>query len=120
MNNQKQEKYDGKDLTLNIDLDEDFDINIQLNVQVKQHEGLAGDSGFWQILKSDDSEKYTKNVLVTLATFKENEELKKLAKEYDVALIGVQRIAEMIYEHFDNIDDKWKPKLGLYKTFSLK
>ena len=41
--------------------------------------------------------------------------MEKLADEKDVVLIGPEAIAGMIFENFDDIDEKYLAKLGLVK-----
>ena len=45
-----------------------------------------------------------------------NEDDKKYAEENSVILIDADKLAEMIYENFDKIDDEYKAKLNLYSS----
>ena len=84
------------------------------NIQVKQHEGISNRKAIDQILKSDASANETKNVVVNTGRF--NEDDKKYAEENSVILIDADKLAEMIYENFDKIDDEYKAKLNLYSS----
>lgn len=115
INNQKQEARDGKDLTMSIDFD-DFDVNVSFNVQVKQHEGEANKDSLFQISKSDDSDPYTRNVVVT--TGRLTPEIREVAdkKKKKIILFGPEEIASMIFENFENIDEKYYAKLNMTRT----
>ncbi len=110
-NNQKQEAKDGKDLTMSLDFD-NFDVNVKFNIQAKQHEGNEGINSLFQISKSDDSDPYVKNVVVTTANLDEN--LRREAKEREIILFGPQELAEMIIDNFENIDREYQAKLNLF------
>ena len=112
----KQEKIDGKDFTGTICYD-DLGIDVVLNVQVKQHEDNADIGGLFQIDKSDADDPYTKNVLVT--TGRRTNEMVEIAKEKDITIIDNGGLAEMIFENFDNIDEKYKAKLGLISSIGF-
>ena len=115
-NNQKQEAKDRKDLTLGIDYD-DFDINIKINIQVKQHENKENNYAINQISKSDASDPYTKNVVVSTAFF--SDKLKEEAKQKDVTLFGPSELARIIYNNFEQIDENYKAKLKLYSSVGI-
>ena len=113
LNSNKKEAIDGKDLTVSLDIDE-LETHLVYNIQVKQHEGISGRESIDQILKSDASANETKNVVVNTGRF--NEDDKKYAEENGVILIDADKLAEMIYENFDKLDDKYKAKLNLYSS----
>ncbi len=110
MNSQKNEAKDGKDLTINLDL-EGLNISLQLNIQVKQHSGNENLYAVDQISKSDDSDPYVKNVVVTTANL--DSKAVEDAEEKGVILFGATQLADMIIENFENIDDEYKAKLNL-------
>ena len=113
LNSNKKEAIDGKDLTVSLDIDE-LETHLVYNIQVKQHEGVSNRKAIDQILKSDASANETKNVVVNTGRF--NEDDKKYAEENSVILIDADKLAEMIYENFDKIDDEYKAKLNLYSS----
>ena len=96
-----------------MDIDE-LETYLVYNIQVKQHEGISNRKAIDQILKSDASANETKNVVVNTGRF--NEDDKKYAEENSVILIDADKLAEMIYENFDKIDDEYKAKLNLYSS----
>jgi len=115
LNNQKQEAKDGKDLTMSIDYD-DFDINIKFNIQVKHHEGNSNIHGINQISKSDDSDPFTKNIVVSTAYF--SDDLQKKAKERNIILIGPEQLANIINDNFDRIIPIYQAKLNLFQSIN--
>ena len=112
-NNPRREKHDGRDFTGAI-VYEELGIYFQMHVQVKQHEGPANWHGIDQIAKSDAEGDYDRNILVT--TGRADEAMKKEAKKRDIVLIDCEELATMIWENFEDIEEKWKAKLGLISS----
>ena len=111
-NSKRKEAEDGKDLIVRYSVAE-LDIDIELNIQVKQHEGYTDEWAIEQISKSDNSEQFTKNIVVTSASQFSKEAIKK-AKRKNVLLIKAIDLAKMIVDNFDKMKDEYKTKLGLY------
>lgn len=116
-NSSHYEVNDGADLFLFADNYSQLGLDkISWNVQVKQHWGETEANAIEQISKSDNSNPFVFNVVVTSAKFSENAVL--LAKENNVILIDGKSLSELIYDNFDKISIFYKRKLGLISSMN--
>lgn len=109
------EAVDGKDLMVYSKSFQGLGLqSISWNVQVKQHAGETDIYAVDQISRSDNSELYVHNVVVSSTKFSDAAQAQ--AKERKVVLIDGENLAEIIVDNFDKIPLLYKRKLGFIQS----